>query len=46
MSSNNERHPQLNHARRHFRGLAAATSARAAAMGSLVAAMFTIERRG
>ncbi|MCV9967722.1 Hint domain-containing protein [Pararhizobium sp. BT-229] len=42
MSSNNERHPQLNRARRHFLGLAAATSARAAAMGSLVAAMLPL----
>jgi len=41
MSSNEERHPQLNRARRHFLGLAAASGARIAAMGSFAATVFS-----
>ncbi|MCV9967689.1 Hint domain-containing protein [Pararhizobium sp. BT-229] len=37
MSSNKEPHVHLNNARRHFLGLAAATGAKAAAMGALAA---------
>lgn len=40
MPSNEERHPQLNRARRHFLGVAAAAGARIAAIGSVAAAVF------
>ncbi|MBB4188102.1 Hint domain-containing protein [Sinorhizobium terangae] len=40
MSSTGEQHPQLNRARRHFLGLAAATVARIAAMGTLAVTTF------
>ncbi|MCV9965436.1 Hint domain-containing protein [Pararhizobium sp. BT-229] len=39
MSTSNEPHPKLNQTRRHFLGLAAATSAKVAALGGLVAGM-------